>query len=256
MRKSRRHLLLLDDSRDVHLAFIALFERVHGYVIHTASSIKEASGLIGRLNVDLAIVDLSYGAELSARLTMIRGWRSHHECFPIIATSAHDYDGLSIEAFSVGADDYVRKPFRFSEMAARIRQHLTRGRHEPSRLPKIDGMRLPSAAFEFAGAVIHPDLRISFPDQTAVQLTAKQVGILQEFVRHSGSLILRNELIHAVWGADANPNSKSIDQYLYVLRRVYRAAGIDLSACITPVLRVGWRIAVNTAETRSAAIQR
>jgi DNA-binding response OmpR family regulator len=256
MRKSRRHILLLEDSRDIHFAFAALFERVYGYVLHTVSSIKDACGLAGRLNVDVAVVDLAYGGEISARLNMIREWRTRSNGFPVIAMSAHDYEGLGIEAFAAGADDYVRKPFRFAEMVARIERQISRGRNESARLPKLDGIRLPPAAFEFAGAVIHPDLRATFLDGTAVQLSAKQVGILQEFARHAGALVLRNDLIHAVWGADANTNSKSVDQYLYVLRRLYRAAGIELAQHITPVLRVGWRVAAKPAPRTRLRVNR
>ena len=256
MRPSRRHILLLEDNRDVQFAFAALFERVYGYVLHAVVNVKEASGLAGRRNVDVAVVDLAYGKEISARLNMIRGWRSRTEGFPVIAISAHDYEGLSIEAFSAGADDYVRKPFRFAEMVARIERQLARGPNQSSRLPKIDGMRLPPAAFEFAGAMIHPDLRVTFPDGSAAQLSAKQVGILQEFARHCGTLVLRNDLIHAVWGADANTNSKSLDQYLYILRRLFRAAHIDLSKHVAPVLRVGWRISARAGAAAPLIVQR
>lgn len=251
MRQSRRHILLLEESRDVSLAFDTLLQRHYGYALHWVTNTREAIGTAGRKNVDVAVVDLAHGAEISNRLNMIRSWRDGGDAFPVIATSAHDYDGLGVEALSAGADDYVRKPFRFSEMVARIERQLARERVPPSRLPKIDGMQLPPAAFEFAGAIIHPDLRVSFPDGTAAQLTPKQVGILQEFTRHAGALVLRNALIHAVWGADANTNSKSVDQYLSVLRRTFREAGIDLSAMITPVLRVGWRIAAEVGAKRS-----
>lgn len=256
MARSRRHILLLEESRDVRLAFTALFAAVYDYALHATASVKEAKGLIGRQSVDVAVIDLGFGPELSARLHMIRSWRTDGEEFPIIAIAANDYEGLSIEALSAGADDFVRKPFRFSEMAARIERHVARGRGSSSRRPRLDGVRLPPASFEFAGAMIHPDLRVNFPDGSAVQLTAKQVGILQEFARHAGSLVLRNDLIQSVWGADANPNSKSLDQYLYVLRRLFRAAGIDLTDYVTPVLRVGWRIAPQAAAVRPLAVQR
>lgn len=246
MRKSRRHILLLEGSRDIYLAFDALFQHVHGYAVHRAENVKEATGFTERLDIDLAVIDLAYGPEVTSRLNMLRSWRHRGDGLPVIATSAHDYDGLSIEAFSAGADDYLRKPFRFAEMAARIERHLARSGAASSRTAKADGMRLPPTSFQFAGAVIHPDLRASFPDGSAVQLSAKQIGILQQFARNAGSLVLRNDLIHSVWGADANTNSKSVDQYLYVLRRLFRDAGIDLSTFITPVLRVGWRIAEGT----------
>ncbi len=253
MRKSRRHILLVEDNRDIHLAFIALFTAAHDYSVHAVTSTKEALGLTGRQNVDAAVVDLAYGAEISARLKMIQLWRERGEGFPVITTSASDYDGLSIEALAAGADDFVRKPFHFAELAARIDRQIKRSPDFSARQPKLDGFKLPNAAFTFAGALVHPDLRITFPDGRAEQLTPKQVGILHEFARHSGGLVCRNELIHALWGADANTNSKSLDQYVHLLRKMFRASGVDLSDYITPAQRVGWRITAGAAVPSDAS---
>jgi DNA-binding response OmpR family regulator len=243
MANSRRHILLMEDNQDVQHAFCALFESVYDYALHAVSERKEAQGLLGRQKVDIAIVDLAYGVETSARMNLIRTWRREGEDFPIIVTSANDYDGLCVAALSAGADDFVRKPFAFDEMSARIRRAIIRGRSQPLRRPRVDGVLLPASAFEFAGAQIHPDQTATFPDGSAVQLTTKQLGILQECAKHRGGMLDREQLIHAVWGADANPNSKSLDQYLYLLRKIYRDAGIDLYEFITPSPRVGWRIA-------------
>ncbi len=241
MRKSRRHLLLLEDSRDIHLAFAAFFT-TREFSVHVVTSTNEALGLTGRQSVDAAVVDLAYGAEISSRLQMIHAWREHGAGFPVIATSASDYEGLSIEALSAGADDFVRKPFHFDELAARIERQMKRSPDFSSRQPKLDGFQLPNAAFNFAGALIHPDLRITLPDGRAEQLTPKLVGILYEFVRHRGGLVYRNELIHALWGADANTNCKSLDQYVYLLRKMFRESGVDLADYVTPAQRIGWRI--------------
>lgn len=234
---------MLEDSRDIHLAFAAFFTRALDFSVHVVASAKQALGLTGRQSVDAAVVDLSYGAEISARLKMIHTWRERGDGFPVITTSASDYEGLSIEALSAGADDFVRKPFHFGELAARIERQMRRSPDFSARQPKLDGFQLPNAAFVFAGALIHPDLRITLPDGRAEQLTPKQAGILHEFARHSGGLVYRNELIHALWGADANPNCKSLDQYVYLLRRMFRASGVDLSDYVTPAQRIGWRIA-------------
>lgn len=247
MRKSRRHILLVEENRDIHLAFTALFTAAHDYSVHVVASIKEALGLTGRQNVDAAVVDLAYGAEISARLKMIQTWRERGDGFSVITTSASDYDGLSIEALSAGADDFIRKPFHFAELAARIERQMKRSPDFSARQPKLDGFSLPSAAFTFAGALIHPDLRITLPDGRAEQLTPKHVGILYEFARHSGGLVSRNELIHALWGADANTNSKSLDQYVYLLRKMFRASGVDFSDYVTPAQRVGWRITASAS---------
>ena len=63
------------------------------------------------------------------------------------------------------------------------------------------------------------------------------------YSRHAGTLLLKENLIHAVWGADANTNSTSVHQYLHVLRKLYRDNGIDLSAVVSAESKVGWRIA-------------
>jgi len=61
MRKSRRHILLLEGSRDIYLAFDALFQHVHGYAVHRAESVKEATGLTDRLEIDLAVIEEQVG---------------------------------------------------------------------------------------------------------------------------------------------------------------------------------------------------
>ena len=255
MRKSRRHILLVEDNRDVHQAFSALFAEVHDCSVHTVSRVRDALGLTGRRNVDAAVVDLAYGAETSARLNLIRKWRERGESFPVIATSANDYEGLSVEALEAGADDFIRKPFHFRELAARIGRQLRRGPAPSSREPKLNGFKLPHAAFTFAGALVHPDLRITLPDGRAEQLTPKQVGILHEFARHSGGVVVRNALVHAIWGADANTNSKSLDQYVYLLRKMFRESGVDLSDFITPAARVGWHVEANATYAMEGAVK-
>ncbi|HVS50849.1 MAG TPA: response regulator transcription factor [Opitutaceae bacterium] len=235
----------MEDNRDVHQAFSGLFSVAHDCSVHTVARVRDALGHTGRRNVDAAVVDLAYGAETSARLNLIRTWRERGDSFPVIATSANDYEGLSVEALEAGADDFIRKPFRFRELVARIDRQLQRGPGPSSREPKLDGFKLPGAAFTFAGAIVHADLRITMPDGRAEQLTPKQVGILQEFARHSGGVVVRNELVHAVWGADANTNSKSLDQYVYLLRKMFRESGVDLSDFVTPAARVGWHIAAD-----------
>src|SRR5829696_1489290 len=61
MRASRRHILLLEDSKDVRSAFIALFEQ--SYEVHVAGSINQATGLVTRRAVDCAVIDVAQGAE-------------------------------------------------------------------------------------------------------------------------------------------------------------------------------------------------
>ena len=243
MPKSRRHLLLLEEHADIRATFVTLFECVYDFALHVATEARLAIGITGRQNVDVAVVDLAHGAELSARFQMIRAWRRDGLEFPVIATSAHHSDDLIVQAFEAGVDDFLRKPYLYSELRARIQRQLTRHLNPTLRIARIDGVVLPSEPFEFAGAIVTPDMIITFPNGNVSRLGAKHLGILREFSRHAGTLLLRENLIHAVWGADANTNSTSVHQYLHVLRKLYRDNGIDLSAVVSAESKVGWRIA-------------
>jgi DNA-binding response OmpR family regulator len=248
MANSRKHILLVEENRDVRLAFTCLFEEAHGFELHPCSATKEAIALTGRQNVDIAIVDVAHGQETSARLELIKSWRSRGYGFPVIATSAHDYDGLSVECLNAGSDDFLRKPFMFSELDARVRRQLTRATSAPAKETRVDGVVLSKERFFFADATIRPDLTIQFPSGWVSELSAKQFGILKEFASNAGKLVLKEHLVYAVWGADANSNSMSVNQYISVLRNIYREGGIDLNKYIIPASKAGWRIAAEAGQ--------
>lgn len=249
MPKSRRHILLVEEHRDVRATFVALFERIYEYVLHPAAGTREACGIADRQNVDVAVVDLGSGAEVNSRLAMIRQWRRAGLLFPVVVTSLHDHHQLLVQAFEAGSDDFVRKPYLFSELRARIEQQIARRVSSPPRIARVEGVMLPEEPFSFAGALITPDLRILFPNSREFTVNAKQVGILRELGRHRGGLLLREKLIHAVWGADANVNSGSVHQYLHLLRKLFRAGGIDLNDFIEPENKVGWRVRAESVES-------
>ena len=237
MPASRRHILLLEDSKDVRSAFLALFEQ--SYEVHVANSIAQATGLVTRRAVDCAVIDIAQGAEARARLKMLTTWRGAGLDVPIVMTSS--IDGWTVEALTLGADDFIRKPFNFAELEARVRKQLARGLVARVPAHRVDGVSLPQRPFEFARAIVHPDLRISFETITR-RIGPKHVGILREFASRAGQLVLKEELVRAVWGADANVNSSSVHQYLHVLRKLYREGGIEFSEFVKPESKAGWRI--------------
>ncbi len=248
MRNSRRHILLVEDNRDIRAAFVTLFEGIYDYALHAVDGTQGALGVTSRQNIDVAVVDLASGPEVSARLAMIRMWRRDGLAFPVIATSPQEYDGLLVETLDAGGDDFLRKPYLFSELRARIQRQLARRLNSTPKIARIDGVALPDEPFVFGEAVISPDMRITFPSGRIFRLTAKQMGILREFNRHAGALLLKEKLIYAVWGADANTNSSSVHQYLHILRKLYHAGGIDLNTFVTVENKAGWRIAEEVTE--------
>jgi DNA-binding response OmpR family regulator len=251
MAKRRKQILLMEDNREIRGAFIALFTNSEDVTSFAVSGIPEALGMACREVFDAAVVDLGNRAEVADRLEMIRTWRRDGHLFPVIVTCANDYEGLSETVFAAGGDDFLRKPFLFGDLKARLQRQLQRGTATPFQLPRrIDGVIVTDSMFTFAGATIHPDLTIHFPTAEKMRLSAKQVAILRLFAEHAGKLLFKDTLLFGVWGADANPDSLTLHQYLYVLRKIYHTGGIELNQFVVLVRSSGWRISADAVLPR------
>lgn len=199
-----------------------------------------------RRSFDLALVDLPTAGRL-AGLDLIRDWRNAAENFPIIAVSDHPQPRLAVECLEAGADDFLRKPFHCEELVVRLRKLLRR--RAPDRpLRKAGGVLLGAEEFWFGGAVVAPDLNLRFENGTHERIRPKQHGILREFARASGTLLLKEELVRTVWGVDANDAGHSVNEYISQLRRVFGRHGVNFNAIVTSEPKAGWRIAADAAQ--------
>lgn len=243
MPKSHRHVLLLEDNSELRSIFVSVFASRPELLVQSEGDRSTAEAYVRRRFVDVVILDLGAACDLRLRLNLIRQWRTQGHRFPIIVTASFAYDGLAAEVVELGADDFLRKPYLFDEMRARVLRHLARSLNAPPNSRRhIDGIEIPSERFKFAGATISPELLISFPNGYECRLSAKQMGIIVELSKHTGKLLLKADLVRRVWGNDGNPNSNSVNQYLYVLRRIFRSGGSDLDKVIMPENKAGWRV--------------
>lgn len=238
----RSRLLLLVESPDLGgILQLALREFELEWHVKPAP----ARDAFRRRAFDLALVDLPAGGRPQA-LDLIRDWRAAGDEMPIVAISDLPQPGLAIECLDAGADDFLRKPFHCSELLARMRKLLQRRRRETP-VRKAGGVLLGAEEFWFAGAVVTPDLTVRFPNGASERVRPKQHGILREFARAAGTLLLKEELIEAVWGSDANHAGHSVNEYISGLRRLFREQGSDFSALVLSEPKAGWRIAVEAA---------
>jgi len=242
MGRSRRHLLLLDDNRDLCDAIGALLQERCEVVVFVVSTAPQLLGEVRRNAADGVIVDLGNGEKIDERLEAIRELRRCAPTIGILATRT-GAAALGIKALEAGADDVISKPYLADELCARVDRQLSRARSaRSSDKVLVDGIELPTEPFRFAGAEIRPDLTILFPDGQSRRVSAKLVGMLRVFAENRGRLVLRSKLTADVWGPDANHNSGSVNQYLHLLRKMYRSAGLDLNDHVTPEAKAGWRI--------------
>ncbi len=233
----RSCLLLLIESPELG-GILQLALQPHELEWHTKAG--PARDAVLRRSFDLALVDLALGGR-PAGLDAIRDWREAGAGFPIIALSDLPQPSLAVEALDAGADDFLRKPFHYEELLVRIRKLLARGDVKTT-MRRAGGVILGQKEFNFGEATVTPDLMLRFPDGTEERIGPKHLGILRVFAEKAGGLVLKDELVKAVWGSDANDAGHSVNEYVSKLRGLYSRHGLDLNRWVVSEPKAGWRI--------------
>jgi two-component system alkaline phosphatase synthesis response regulator PhoP len=149
---------------------------------------------------------------------------------PIIFLTGNDSETDRVKGLEMGGDDYITKPFSFSELVARINAVLRRA--ETSRDTKITkNASVSEEPFEFQGAMVYPKkMEIHFPDGKLEKIGRKELGILAFLQANPDTVITRRTLIHGVWGIHADVRSRSLDQYIVKVRSLYQKHDLNLDA--------------------------
>jgi DNA-binding response OmpR family regulator len=126
---------------------------------------------------------------------------------PVVILTARDGIDTTVAGFETGADDYVTKPFRFEELLARIRVRLRTERSDEPTVLRAGPLSL--------------DIRTrrAAVGERTVELTAREYGLLEAFLRHPDRVLSREQLLSLVWGYDFDPGSNVVEVYVRALRK-------------------------------------
>ncbi len=176
-----------------------------GFTTETASDGESAALLAESGRFDLVILDIGL-PELDG-FSVLRRLRARGVSLPIVILTARDEVSDIVAGLEGGADDYVRKPFAFDELLARIRLRL----REPGSA-EDDVLRA-------GGVELDLRRRRAVVEGRAVDLTAREFALAEMFVRHPEQVLTREQLLSRVWGFDFDPGSNVVDVYVRYLRR-------------------------------------
>jgi DNA-binding response OmpR family regulator len=196
-------VLIVEDEEKIARA-IARVLTAERYATDVAPDGLSGLALAGQHDYDVILLDRMLpdldGMEVLPLLRS-RGVRAPVLMLTALGTLDHRVAGLD-----AGADDYLAKPFAFSELLARIRA-LTR------RSPERSDERLT------AGDLVLDPLRIRVSVGSDSQdLSAREFALLGYLVRHLGEVVTRQQILDAVWGADPDVYSNVVDLYIHYLR--------------------------------------
>jgi DNA-binding response OmpR family regulator len=199
-----RILVIEDDASILRgLADNLAFEE---YEVLTASDGETAYRLIREKHPDLVILDLMLPR--MSGYEVCRKARAAGILVPIIMLTARGEEADRILGLDLGADDYVSKPFSVRELMARVRAHLRRGESasHAHNLLQFDDVMVDFTRYEARkGARI-------------IEMTRKEFGVLRYLASRSGAVVTRDQLLNEVWGYDATPTTRTVDNHLASLR--------------------------------------
>lgn len=197
-------ILIAEDEPRI-ATFLEKGLRANGYTTVTVEDGHTAAALARDRDFDLLVLDL--GLPGVDGMDVLKELRRRGEQLPVVILTARDASESAVAGFDSGADDYVSKPFRFDELLARVRVRL---RAQPSEEPTV--LR--------AGPVsLDVRTRRAEVDGRSIELTAREYGLLETFLRHPDQVLSREQLLSIVWGYDFDPGSNVVEVYVRYLRR-------------------------------------
>ena len=194
-------ILVCDDEADI-VSALRIYPEAEGYRVLTAANGKEAVAIVSRESVQLVVMDIMMPVmDGITAMTRIR----EHCNLPVILLTAKGEDNDKVLGLTVGADDYVTKPFNPLELMARIRSQLRRY----TQLGSVTGQPVGTVGQLTVGAFsVDERTRTVSLYGEALSLTPTEYEILRLFLRRTGEVISPKEIYRRVWqdepfGADS-----------------------------------------------------
>ena len=207
-----RVLIVEDETKMAGLLKRGLEEE--GHVADVVQTGVDAVWLATEIAYDAIVLDVMLpdfdGFEVCRRLRAAGRWH------PILMLTARDAVADRVAGLDAGADDYLTKPFSFSELFARLRALGRRGTRERPAPVRVGDLWLDPAG------------RRVTRSGTEVELTSKEFSLLEFFMRHPGDVLTRTQMIEHVWDFAYDGVSNVVDVYVRYLRlKIDRPFGRD-----------------------------
>jgi DNA-binding response OmpR family regulator len=178
-----------------------------GYRVITETDGRRGLKLAIEKNIDLLLLDIMLpglnGYEICRKIKL------EHPALPIVMLTARGSEMDKVSGLDTGADDYITKPFSLPELLARIRAALRRTTDE-SDAPEL---------YSFGNTRLDFSKLQAFVKDKEISLSSKEFDILAYLIRHEGKAIHRHDLLNHVWGYEAMPTTRTVDNFIMDLRK-------------------------------------
>lgn len=203
------NILVVDDEREI-ADLIELYLKNEGFNVFTFYNAEEALTCIQTIKLDLAILDVMMpdidGFEICRRI------REHYH-FPVIMLTAKDEEIDKITGLTLGADDYITKPFRPLELIARVKAQIRRFTRYNQQETSHNDMII-----DFSGLILDQNTRKCMLHEKQLSLTPTEFSILWFLCINRGRVVSSEELFQKVWGEKYYSSNNTVMVHIRHLR--------------------------------------
>jgi DNA-binding response OmpR family regulator len=205
-RMSSQAILIVEDDEAIATGLVRVLEG-HGYVVQL---LRRGSGAVSAADPSVGLVLLDLGLPDVDGLEVCRRLRAARPDVAILILTARDLELDIVAGLDAGADDYLVKPFRLSELLARIRSHLRR-----------NSATVPTAAEPLSVGRLRIDrsARRAWLGDDELTLRPKEFDLLTLFATHPGEALTRARIMEAIWETTWLGSTKTLDTHVLGLRK-------------------------------------
>jgi len=223
-------ILLIEDNEDLAFGLKTALEN-EGFAVAIAADGSSGLERATHEAVDLVILDLMLPRMDGYRV--LRSLRAAGIDAPVLVLTAKGEEADKVQAFSIGGDDYVTKPFGVLELIARVRALLRRTRGQAaSPIPAVE---------RFGEIEVNPASRTVYRGGRLVALAPREFELLLALLRRRGAAASRAELLREVWEYQSGVVSRTVDIHIAELRRKLES-NPAAPRHIRTVWKVGYRL--------------
>lgn len=196
-------ILIIEDEQDIALPLQKMLEN-KGFAVDYSQDGVQGLKMVKLNDYDCILLDLNLprmdGIEASKKIRDIKN-------VPIIMVTARIQRDQKLEGFDHGADDYVTKPFDVDELIARINAVIKR-----DSINKVVGLKV-------GNIELFPEENRVKVGEEIVDLTNKEVGVLEYLIRNKGKIVSAEELLEHVWDSEVDMFTSTIKTHIKTLRK-------------------------------------
>jgi DNA-binding response OmpR family regulator len=197
-------VLIAEDDKPV-ASFVQKGLEAEQYAVDVAQDGDEAQFMVGQFDYDVAVLDLTLPRVDG--LDVLKHIRETKPALPVLILTGRNRVEDRVKGLDLGADDYLTKPFSFSELSARVRALLRRAAQPAEVTLRVDNLEL--------NRVERTVKRAGHP----AELTPKEFALLDYLMRNAGRCVTRAMIIEHVWNLSFDTMTNVVDVYINYLRK-------------------------------------